>query len=113
MNIHDIFQSCYSTGVHRGRVGLQSCDSLFLMNIHDIFQSCYSTGVRRGTVGLQSCDSLFLMNIHDIFQSCFSTRVRLGTVGPGFYTKLNFWGSLGLSFEYDGGPILKLGVPSF
>ena len=23
----------------------------------------------------------------------------------GFYTKLNVWGSLGLNFEYDGGPI--------
>ena len=32
---------------------------------------------------------------------------------PGFYTKLNVWGSLGLNFEYDGVPSLKLGVPSF
>ena len=23
----------------------------------------------------------------------------------GFYTKLNVWGSLGLNFDYDGGPI--------
>ena len=30
----------------------------------------------------------------------------------GFYTKLNVWGSLGLNFEYDGVPSLKLGVPS-
>ena len=25
--------------------------------------------------------------------------------GAGFYTKLNVWGSLGLNFDYDGGPI--------
>ena len=30
----------------------------------------------------------------------------------GFYTKLNVWGSLGLNFEYDGGPIIEIGVPS-
>ena len=35
------------------------------------------------------------------------------TPSPGFYTKLNVWGSLGLNFEYDGVPSLKLGVPSF
>ena len=33
--------------------------------------------------------------------------------GPGFYTKLNVWGSLGLNFDYDGGPIIENGVPSF
>ena len=32
---------------------------------------------------------------------------------PGFYTKLNVWGSLGLNFDYDGGPIIENGVPSF
>ena len=31
----------------------------------------------------------------------------------GFYTKLNVWGSLGLNFDYDGGPINENGVPSF
>ena len=31
----------------------------------------------------------------------------------GFYTKLNVWGSLGINFEYDGGPIIEIGVPSF
>ena len=31
----------------------------------------------------------------------------------GFYTKLNVWGSLGLNFEYDGGPFIEIGVPSF
>ena len=29
----------------------------------------------------------------------------------GFYTKLNVWGSLGLNFEYDGGPIIEIGGP--
>ena len=31
----------------------------------------------------------------------------------GFYTKLNVWGSLGLNFEYDGGPIIEIGGPIF
>ena len=31
----------------------------------------------------------------------------------GFYIKLNVWGSLGLNFEYDGGPILEIGGPNF
>ena len=31
----------------------------------------------------------------------------------GFYTKLIFWGSLGLNFEYDGGPIIEIGGPIF
>ena len=29
----------------------------------------------------------------------------------GIYTKLNVWGSLGLNFEYDGGPIIEIGGP--
>ena len=33
--------------------------------------------------------------------------------GSGFYTKLNVWGSLGLNFEYDGGPIIEIGGPIF
>ena len=32
---------------------------------------------------------------------------------PGFYTKLNVWGSLGLDFDYDGGPIIENGGPIF
>ena len=32
---------------------------------------------------------------------------------PGFYTKLNVWGSLGLNFDYDGGPIIENGGPIF
>ena len=32
---------------------------------------------------------------------------------PGFYTKLIVWGSLGLNFEYDGGPIIEIGGPIF
>ena len=34
-------------------------------------------------------------------------------VSPGFYTKLNVWGSLGLNFDYDGGPIIENGGPIF
>ena len=33
--------------------------------------------------------------------------------GAWFYTRLNVWGSLGLNFEYDGGPIIKVGGPVF
>ena len=35
------------------------------------------------------------------------------TYYTGFYTKLNVWGSLGLNFDYDGGPINKNGGPIF
>ena len=35
------------------------------------------------------------------------------SVVSGFYTKLNVWGSLGLNFEYDGGPIIEIGGPIF
>ena len=31
----------------------------------------------------------------------------------GFYTKLNVWGSLGLNFDYDGGPIIENEGPIF
>ena len=31
----------------------------------------------------------------------------------GFYTKLNVWGSLGLNFDHDGGPIIENGGPIF
>ena len=35
------------------------------------------------------------------------------TYSSGFYTKLNVWGSLGLNFDYDGGPIIENGGPIF
>ena len=31
----------------------------------------------------------------------------------GFYTKLNFWGSLGLNFKYVWGPIIEIVGPIF
>ena len=31
----------------------------------------------------------------------------------GFYTKLNVWGSLGLNFDYDGGPNIENGGSHF
>ena len=31
----------------------------------------------------------------------------------GFYTKLNVWGSMGLNFDYEGGPIIENGGPIF
>ena len=34
-------------------------------------------------------------------------------VCTGFYTELNVWGSLGLNFDYDGGPIIENGGPIF
>ena len=39
--------------------------------------------------------------------------VQRNAVHPGFYTKLNVWGSLGLNFDYDGGPIIENGGPIF
>ena len=42
----------------------------------------------------------------ECFQKCFSAYT-------GFYTKLIVWGSLGLNFEYDGGPIIEIGGPIF
>ena len=37
-------------------------------------------------------------------------NIYLGhTLFTGFYTNLNVWGSLGLNFEYDGGPIIEIG----
>ena len=39
--------------------------------------------------------------------------LRVLPVLPGFYTKLNVWGSLGLNFEYDRGPIIEIGGPIF
>ena len=32
-------------------------------------------------------------------------------VASEFYTKLKIWGSLGLNFAYDGGPIIENGGP--
>ena len=40
-------------------------------------------------------------------------RVCVRTDNAGFYTNLNVWGSLGLNFEYDGGPIIEIGGPIF
>ena len=44
-----------------------------------------------------------------------SFSAKQGWIWPpaGFYTKLNVWGSLGLNFEYDGGPIIEIGGPIF
>ena len=47
-----------------------------------------------------------------IRSSCLFFAMSLGTE-PGFYTKLNVWGSLGLNFDYDGGPIIENGGPIF
>ena len=39
--------------------------------------------------------------------------LRISLIHAGFYIKLNVWGSLGLNFEYDGGPIIEIGGPIF
>ena len=41
------------------------------------------------------------------------TCLSMSLLKAGFYTKLNVWGSLGLNFEYDGGPIIEIGGPIF
>ena len=38
---------------------------------------------------------------------------KKGCCQSGFYTKLNVWGSLGLNFDYGGGPIIENGGPIF
>ena len=52
--------------------------------------------------------------------STFSSKMRQnrqlcasGKALAGFYTKLNVWWSLGLNFEYNGGPIIEIGGPIF
>ena len=44
---------------------------------------------------------------------CILLFCELVNMLPGFYTKLNVWGSLGLNFDYDGGPIIENGGPIF
>ena len=52
-----------------------------------------------------ACSHASLTNINYFnFKKCRNT---------GFYTKLIVWGSLGLNFEYDGGPIIEIGGPIF
>ena len=46
----------------------------------------------------------------NVFRDSFSNFQQ---AHAGFYTKLNVWGSLGLNFDYDGGPIIEMEVPSF
>ena len=46
----------------------------------------------------------------------YSITFLYGYTSPacsGFYTKMNVWGSLGLNFEYDGGPFIEIGGPIF
>ena len=45
--------------------------------------------------------------------SCFRKHLGKKSGFAGFYTKLNVWGSLGLIFDYDGGPIIENGDPIF
>ena len=47
------------------------------------------------------------------FNKFNNTRAQMLDSISGFYTKLNVWGSLGLNFEYDGGPIIEIGGPIF
>ena len=57
----------------------------------------------------------FKLFLGSLFQSCYPllTLAKYTWHHPGFYTKLNVWGSLGLNFEYDGGPIIEIGGPIF
>ena len=43
----------------------------------------------------------------------YRNNIVKGPRTAGFYTKLNVWGSLGLNFDYDWGPIIKNGGPIF
>ena len=57
-----------------------------------------------------SVNKLTLKSI-DIIQS--SDNYNIVSSFTGFTIKLNVWGSLGLNFEYDGGPIIEIGGPIF
>ena len=46
-------------------------------------------------------------------KALYNAHLSLLISVAGFYTKLNVWGSLGLNFEYDGGPIIENGGPIF
>ena len=55
-------------------------------------------------------DRNFIKDFNSTIKKLFSKWARATT---GFYTKLIVWGSLGLNFEYDGGPIIEIGGPIF
>ena len=52
---------------------------------------------------------VFLLLFQDVRESM---QLHITTYA-GFYSKLIVWGSLGLNFEYDGGPIIEIGGPIF
>ena len=52
------------------------------------------------------------MRSRNIICSVHQVDPDLGAA-TGFYTKLIVWGSLGLNFEYAGGPIIEIGGPIF
>ena len=47
------------------------------------------------------------------FHIAWDWQVNIIMAKSGFYTKLNVWGSLGLNFDYNGGPIIENGGPIF
>ena len=53
-----------------------------------------------------------LLSISSLASISLSFSIYCQTLS-GFYTKLNVWGSLGLNFDYDGGPIIENGGPIF
>ena len=54
------------------------------------------------------CDGEFVLNSNQLIMIS-----EIKKTYPGFYTMLNVWGSLGLNFDYDGGPIIENGGPFF
>ena len=52
-------------------------------------------------------------SVESVLQKYFSYFSTVTKTYAGFYNKLNVWGSLGLNFEYDGGPIIEIGGPIF
>ena len=58
-----------------------------------------------------------LLNFGSFYSKKYGPRsdcsIWSSQIWAGFYTKLNVWGSLGLNFEYDGGPIIEIGGPIF
>ena len=71
-------------------------NSLYVFVMHQLIRFIYVSACQRQFVG---CAGIL-------------KKERFVTI-TGFYTKLNVWGSLGLNFEYDGGPIIEIGGPIF
>ena len=105
----------------------QTCDSTEILPVElDITgYICFRSNVMKSSRGVviyvkdiisaerrnNLSDSNFLESVWVDVNINKQDKILIG--GTGFYTKLIVWGSLGLKFEYDGGPIIEIGGPIF